>query len=218
MNYLALLGWSIGPDRDIFTLEEMVSAFDIADVNPNPARFDLTKAEAINAAHMRALPLEDYVARLVPYLHEAGYVSSADPRTLAPQEEAVLAAAAPLVHERMNMLSEAPGMLGFFFVADEAIEYDPAAVAKLPDNAHEILSAGIEVLAQLDDFSAETQQAALRATLVEEMGIKPRFAFGPLRVGITGRVVSPPLFESMEIVGQPRAIARLERFAATLSS
>jgi len=218
LNYLALLGWSIGPDRDIFTLEEMVSAFDIADVNPNPARFDLTKAEAINAAHMRALPLEDYVARLVPYLHEAGYVSSADPRTLAPQEEAVLAAAAPLVHERMNMLSEAPGMLGFFFVADEAIEYDPAAVAKLPDNAHEILSAGIEVLAQLDDFSAETQQAALRATLVEEMGIKPRFAFGPLRVGITGRVVSPPLFESMEIVGQPRAIARLERFAATLSS
>lgn len=216
LNYLALLGWSIAPDRDVFTVEELIKAFDIANVNPNPARFDLKKAEAINAEHMRMLPLSDFAARLVPYLYDAGFVSSADVQSLLPNEEATLALAAPLVQTRMQLLGEAPGMLGFLFQIDEAVVIEDEARAKLPENAAEILDAAITVLEGLEDFAAAAQQEALTAVLVEQMGIKPRFAFGPLRVGITGRLVSPPLFESMEILGQARAVNRLRRLRATL--
>lgn len=216
LNYLALLGWSIAPDRDVFTVQELIEAFDIADVNPNPARFDLKKAEAINAEHMRRLPLGDFAARLVPYLHSAGLVSAAAVRDLTPHEEATLALAAPLVQTRMTLLGEAPGMLGFFFIADAAVVVEDDARAKLPDNAAEVLDAAIEVLSGLEDFSAAAQQEALSARLVEQMGIKPRFAFGPLRVAVTGRQVSPPLFESMEILGQDHSLARLKALRASL--
>jgi glutamyl-tRNA synthetase len=211
LNYLALLGWSIGPDRDVFTVNELIAAFDIADCTPNPARFDLKKAEAINAEHMRMLPLADFAARVVPYLHAAGLVSGPTVRDLTPHEEGTLALAVPLVQTRMTLLGEAPGMLGFLFVGDTAFDYDEAAIAKLPDNAADVLDAAIRVLESLQDFSASAQQEALTAVLVEDMGIKPRFAFGPLRVAVTGRLVSPPLFESMEILGQDHSLARLRR-------
>ncbi|WP_227589885.1 glutamate--tRNA ligase [Demequina pelophila] len=216
LNYLALLGWSIGPDRDVFTVDELVEAFDIADVNPNPARFDLKKAEAINAEHMRLLPVGDLAARVVPYLHAAGFVSSASAQELTPHEEQVLAEAMPLVQTRINLLGEAPGMLGFLFIEDDAVVVEDAARAKLPENAAEILDAALEVLAGLEDFSPEAQQDALKARLVEEMGIKPRFAYGPLRVAVTGRLVSPPLFESMEILGRESALTRLRNLRASL--
>jgi glutamyl-tRNA synthetase len=104
LNYLSLLGWSIAADRDIFTVEELVAAFDIADVNPNPARFDLKKAEAINAAHVRLLGAEDFRGRLVPYLHKAGLVPAGSFADLSPEHRALLTAAAPLVQERMTLL------------------------------------------------------------------------------------------------------------------
>jgi len=216
LNYLALLGWSIAPDRDVFTRDELVAAFDIADVNPNPARFDLKKAEAINAEHMRLLPTGEFATRVLPYLHGAGLIGTAEVAGLTPTEEATLAAAVPLVQTRMTLLGEAPGMLGFFFVDGSGLVVEPDAVAKLPENAAEILDAAIAVLEGLEDFSPESQQAALTATLVDEMGIKPRFAFGPLRVAVTGRLVSPPLFESMEILGQRESVERLARLRASL--
>jgi len=216
LNYLSLLGWSIGPDRDIFTREELVAAFDIADVNPNPARFDLKKAEAINAEHMRMLTTGEFAERLLPYLYASGHIGATDVPSLSNYEEATLAAAVPLVQTRMTLLGEAPGMLGFFFVEDAALTIEPDALAKLPENAAEILDAAIGVLEGLADFSPESQQAALNAVLVDEMGIKPRFAFGPLRVGITGRLVSPPLFESMDILGQYRSVLRLRNLRASL--
>ncbi|WP_084125946.1 glutamate--tRNA ligase [Demequina sp. NBRC 110054] len=216
LNYLALLGWSIAPDRDIFTPAELIEAFDIADCTPNAARFDLKKAEAINADHMRMLSEEDFAGRLVPYLHAVGDVSAASYADLTSAERDVLDAAAPLVQTRMQLLGEASGMLGFLFAADEAIEFDEAAVKKLPDNAAEILDAALVVLEGLSDFGPEAQQDALRAKLVDEMGIKPRFAFGPLRVAVTGRQVSPPLFESMEILGKDASLNRLRRLRATL--
>jgi glutamyl-tRNA synthetase len=216
LNYLALLGWSIGPDRDVFTVKELIAAFDIADCTPNSARFDLKKAEAINAEHMRMLPLGDFAARLVPYLYADGFLSSKNPQNLLPYEESVLAAAAPLVQTRMTLLGEAPGMLGFLFIPDAAVVVEDEARAKLPDNAGEVLDAAIAVLDALEDFSPESQQEALTRVLVEEMGIKPRFAFGPLRVGITGRLVSPPLFESMEILGKDSSLARLKSLRVSL--
>ena len=112
LNYLALLGWSFGEDREIFSLAEMVAAFDVTRVNPNPARFDLKKSEAINGVWLRRLDPDDFADRLVPHLQGAGLL--ADPPTA--QQRALLRAAAPLVQERMTVLTEAVPMLGFLFV------------------------------------------------------------------------------------------------------
>ena len=205
LNYLALLGWAIGPDRDVFSLEEMVAAFDIGDVNPNPASFDLKKAEAINGSHMRLLSAEDMGVRVTPYLQKAGLL--ADPPTQAQQER--LAAAMPLVHERMNKLTEAVDMLGFLFV--DAVAYDEDDVAKiLDDEGRKVAAAAREALAASDSWTTESIEQALRVKLVDELGLKPRNAFGPVRVAITGRRISPPLFESLELLGRDASLARLD--------
>ena len=130
LNYLALLGWAIAADRDVFTLDEMVEKFDIVDVNPNPARFDLKKAEAINASHMRLLSVEEITHRVLPFLKEAGVVG--DPVT--DPDAQMLELAMPLVAERINKLTEAAPMLGFLFVDEADFERDPADVAKLLDD------------------------------------------------------------------------------------
>jgi glutamyl-tRNA synthetase len=216
LNYLALLGWSIAPDRDVFTMDEMVAAFDITDVNPNPARFDLKKAEAINAAHVRLLEPPVLRDRLVPYLHNAGLVSASSYDELTPREATLLTAGAPLAQERMTLLGEAVGMLGFLFVADDEVEVADDARAALPAQAQAVLEAAAKALGDVPDFAAATTQAALNAALVEGLGIKPRFAFTPLRVAVTGRRVSPPLFESMEILGRDATLARIARLRASL--
>jgi len=216
LNYLALLGWSIAPDNDIFSLEEMVAAFDITDVLANPARFDLKKAEAINATHLRMLAPEDFRGRLVPYLHAAGLVPADSFADLDAPRQRLIAAGAPLVQERMTLLGEAPGMLGFLFVADDAVVIEDEARAALREEAATVLDHAIETLAALEDFSPAAQQDALKAVLVEELGIKPKFAFAPLRVAITGRRVSPPLFESMEILGKDATLTRLTTLRASL--
>ena len=212
LNYLALLGWSIGPDRDVFTLDEFIAAFDIADVNPNPARFDQKKAEAINGDHIRMLEPSDFANRLVPYLASAGLIS--DPPTA--EQRALLDAAAPLVQERMQLLGEAPGLLGFLF-RDE-IAYEEDALKALPDNAREVLAASMAALEVLGDdaFAAAAVQERLSGALIDGLGLKPRVAYGPLRVAVSGRRVSPPLFESMELLGKAESIRRLAALSAHL--
>lgn len=214
LNYLALLGWSIAPDRDVFSLDELVAAFDIADVNPNPARFDQKKAESINGDHIRMLDPEDFASRLVPYLAGAGVIS--DPP--APSERAMLAAAAPLVQERMQLLGDAPALLGFLFT--DAVSYQDDALASLPENAGEVLVASVAALELVPEpeFTTAAVQDALAGALVapaEEggLGLKPRVAYGPLRVALSGRRVSPPLFESMELLGKAETIRRLAALA-----
>ena len=206
LNYMALLGWAIAEDRDVFTLDEMVQAFEIGRVNPNPARFDLKKCEAINASHMRLLSVDELTVRLLPYLHTAGLV--ADPPTT--DEEALLRAAVPLVHERIGKLTEAVDMLGFLLVDESDFTRDPADVAKLlDDDGRGVVKAAHDALAALDTWTTEAIDAALRQALVEELGLKPRNAFGPVRVAVTGSRVSPPLFESLELLGRERSLARL---------
>ncbi|MDD9208129.1 glutamate--tRNA ligase [Georgenia sp. 10Sc9-8] len=218
LNYLALLGWAISPDHDIFTKEEMVAAFDVADVTPNPARFDLKKAEAINATHLRMLDPDDFRGRLVPYLHAAGLVGAETYDGLTEQERSVLDQAAPLVQERMTLLGEAPGMLGFLFLSSSGFAVEDDARAALRPEAADVLDRSMAVLEGIDDagFRTDPLQAALRQAIVEEMGIKPRFAFAPLRTAVTGRKVSPPLFESMEILGRTETLARLRTLRASL--
>jgi glutamyl-tRNA synthetase len=212
LNYLALLGWGLSADRDVFSLDEMVGAFDIVNVNPNPARFDQKKADAINASHIRLLDPADFLNRLIPYLQSAGILGS----TVSDAEQAVLAEAAPLIQERITVLGEAPDMLGFLFKTADQIVIEDDARAGLPENAAEIASAAA---ARLDgvsdtDFKTEHIQELLNALLIEEMQLKPRVAFGPLRTAISGRRISPPLFESMQILGKAETIARLKGFAA----
>jgi glutamyl-tRNA synthetase len=209
LNYLALLGWGISADEDIFSLSEMAKVFDVVDVNPNPARFDLKKAEAINATHIRQLSPEDFQSRLAPYL-QAGNVLS-NPATEGQLE--ILAKAAPLIQERITVLSESVGMLSFLFVSSKDIVIEEDAKKALPENAKAIVAAALEALQGLEDFSTDAIHDLMNQVLVESMGEKPRNAFGPLRTAISGRKVSPPLFESMEILGKAETLARLELFA-----
>ncbi|AOY56333.1 glutamate--tRNA ligase [Candidatus Rhodoluna planktonica] len=209
LNYLALLGWGLSADRDIFSLAELAANFDVADVNPNPARFDQKKADAINAAHLRMLDLDDFTARMIPYLQSAGVLGA----QLTSEQEQILAAAAPLVQERMTVLSEAVGLLKFLFISAADLEMEADALAGLPDNAVEIVTGAIEALSTLDEFTTEAIQQALTTKLVDDMQQKPRNAFGPVRTAISGRRVSPPLFESMEILGREESLARLRAFA-----
>jgi glutamyl-tRNA synthetase len=206
LNYLALLGWAIAEDRDIFTMGEMVEAFTIERVNPNPAKFDIKKCEAINAAHLRALDVEDLTDRMVPYLRRAGVLGE----ELTGEQQALLREAAPLVHERMVTLDESVDMLGFLFVEESRFERDPADVDKmLNQDGRAVVKAAHDALAALDVWETEPIDAALRRALVEELGLKPRNAFGPVRVAVTGRRISPPLFESLELLGRERSLARL---------
>ncbi|GAB3034335.1 glutamate--tRNA ligase [Nocardioides flavus (ex Wang et al. 2016)] len=206
LNYLALLGWSIAADRDVFSMAEMVEAFDIKDVNPNPARFDLKKAEAINTSQMRLLSLDDITHRALPFLKEAGVVG--DPVNDA--DARMLELAMPLVAERINKLTEAAAMLGFLFVDDADFERDPDDVAKvLDETGRGVVQASYDALSGLREWSTAAIEEALRVALIEGMELKPRVAFGPVRVAVTGRRVSPPLFESMELLGRERSLARL---------
>lgn len=209
LNYLALLGWSISADRDIFSLSEMIEKFDVSQVNPNPARFDQKKADAINAAQIRLLDPADFAARSLPYLQSAGVL----PANPSEAQLELLAALTPLVQERVTVLSEVVGMVGFMFAEDGDLHFEEEALGQLPENANAIVTAAIAALRELREFSAVEIQRVLSETLVEKMGEKPRSAFGPIRTAISGRRVTPPLFECMELLGSARSISRLEAFA-----
>ncbi|MCW2853550.1 MAG: glutamyl-tRNA synthetase [Nocardioides sp.] len=207
LNYLALLGWAIAEDRDIFSMEEMVQAFTIERVNPNPARFDIKKAEAINGTHLRALEVADLAQRMVPFLQRAGLLGE-EP---TPEQRALLQAATPLVQERMGTLAESVDLLGFLFLDEATFERDPADTAKLltTDDGHKVVQAAHAALSALPVWEAAAIDEALRQALIEDLGLKPRNAFGAVRVAVTGHRISPPLFESLELLGRERSLARL---------
>jgi glutamyl-tRNA synthetase len=211
-NYLALLGWSPGDNRESFTLDEMAAEFDLARVNKNPARFDIQKMEAINGNKIRELDPADFTQRIIPFLQRAGLVG--DPPSAA--EAAVIAAAAPLIQGRISKLADAPGMLGFLLVDEDKFAVDPDDAARsLGPDAAPVLRAAHDALAGLEPWTTEAITDALRAALVDGLGLKPKAAFsGALRVAVTGRRVGPPLFESIELLGRDRTLARLTRALA----
>lgn len=223
INYLALLGWSIGPDRDIFDPEHLVEAFDVRDVNPNPARWDQKKAESINGDHLRRLSLQEFTSRLLPVLRETG--------VLGPQSDmgelARLEQVADLIQTRIQVLSEAVPLVRPFYVGVDDLEIAEDARGQLKDDAPAVLDAAVAALDEISgafpqplgggvEWTTERIEQVLRETLVEGMGLKPRFAFGPLRTAVSGQRVSPPLFESMEILGKHETLERLRRLRASL--
>jgi glutamyl-tRNA synthetase len=206
LNYLALLGWSIGEDRELFTVDEMAAAFTLDRVSRNPARFDPKKLQAINGVKIRELAADEFVRRITPFLREAAVV--ADPPTA--EQAALLRTAAPLVQERISLLTEAADLLAFLLVDDAAFTVDPAAAERqLGPAAAPVLAAAVAALEPLPRWTAPGIEAALRVALVEGLGLKPKNAFGPVRVAVTGRTVSPPLFESLELLGRGRSLHRL---------
>ncbi|BBZ34397.1 glutamate--tRNA ligase [Mycolicibacterium confluentis] len=205
LNYLALLGWSIADDRDVFSIEEMVAAFDVVNVNSNPARFDQKKADALNAEHIRLLDEADFAARLHAHLEEHGHDTGLD--------EDGFAEAARLIQTRIVVLGDAWGLLKFF--DDASYEIDPKARGKeLGPDSNAVLDAAIVALDALPEWTTEAIETALKASLIDELGLKPRKAFGPIRVAVTGSQVSPPLFESMTLLGRERSLARLRETRA----
>jgi glutamyl-tRNA synthetase len=212
LNYLSLLGWSIAADRDIFTLEEMATAFDVTDVNPNPARFDLKKAEAINGDHIRLLSMEEFAQRALPHLQSHGLVGESP----SSHELARLHEIAPHIQERTQLLGEIPEMVAFLFTEDADLTVADDARATLDADAGRILDAASEALTALVDWSTINIEETLRATLIEGLELKPRSAFGAVRTAISGRRISPPLFESMEILGRESSLVRIAALRATV--
>jgi glutamyl-tRNA synthetase len=213
VNYLALLGWSIAEDRDIFSPAELVAAFDGRRISGNPARFDRKKAEAINGTHLRMLAPDDFADRLTAYLVQRGLLTA----DAAPERLAIVRAAAPLVQERAALLSEAAAMIGFLLTPDAEFAVDGAAAAKvLTDASAPVLRAAVAVVEELPDFTAEALEPALKGALIEGLGLKPKVAFGPVRVAVTGRTISPPLYESLELLGRETTLRRLRSALVSL--
>ncbi|HLY33771.1 MAG TPA: glutamate--tRNA ligase [Jatrophihabitantaceae bacterium] len=209
VNYLALLGWSIADDRDVFTPDELIAAFDIHDVKANPARFDAKKCEAINADHIRLLAPDDFAARLAHYAPEAGL----------PIPDAILAPAAALVQSRCRTLVEGVELLRFLLVDDEAFRVDDKASATIAsEDGQRVIDAAIAAVDPLPEWSTEAIEHALTEALVDGLGLKPRVAFGAVRAAVTGRMVSPPLFESMQLLGREHSLHRLRAAAAAPTS
>ncbi|MEL4505038.1 glutamate--tRNA ligase [Luteococcus sp. H138] len=211
LNFLMLLGYPpVRDGEEVQSFDDFVAAFDWSKINPAGPIFDMDKLNWLNAHYIRTMPAADLAARIERYWAEH------DQPELDDKARELLVGATPLIQERLTMLSEAQEKLAFLFAEDASISAPDAVVAKLTDDAPRVLDAAISVLEGLEPFDAETIQAALRAKLVDELGIKPKFAFAPVRVGITGSNVSPPLFESMELLRHNSSIRRLKAFRATL--
>jgi glutamyl-tRNA synthetase len=212
LNYLALLGWSMGEDQELFSKAELVAAFDGTRISANPARFDLKKCEAVNAVHLRRLDPEDLAKRILPFLAGAGLLAgdAPDGHLANDAEWKTLLAAVPLIQERMVVLSDAVGMVGFLFTDEAAFAVDPEDAAKvLTPDAAPVLEAAVAALEAVPEWSTAAIDEALRTALIERLGLRPKVAFTALRVAVTGRRVSPPLFESLELLGRERTLARL---------
>ncbi len=207
LNYLALLGWSAGDDLEFFSPTQLAELFDIGRVQPNPARFDPKKCLAINGDWIRHISADDLAQRLVPYLVAVDALAG-DP---TPEQKNMIDAAVPLVQERMETLRSGAVQLRFLLVdeADFAVDAEDRDRV-LTDDARPTLQASYDVLAGLEGFDHASVEAALREALVEGLGLKPKLAFGPVRVAVTGRRISPPLFESIELLGRERTLARLQ--------
>jgi glutamyl-tRNA synthetase len=203
-NYLALLGWSPGDDRENVTMKELTELFTVERVHSSPARFDMKKLEAINGDKIRALSLEDFFTWAMLFMKKAGTVTGTE------EEVALIKRALPIIQERIVTLGEIPGLLNFLFVKDFAIAAD--SIEKIADaQSKQVLQISAERLATLNDWTHESIEAVLRSALIEELGLKPRIAFSALRIAVTGSHISPPLFESMELLGPPKSLARIRQ-------
>jgi glutamyl-tRNA synthetase len=185
VNFLALLGWSYDDKTTVMSREELVERFTLERVGASPAVFDFQKLEWLNGVYLRALPPDEYADRLVRYLREQGYE----------WDEGLVRRAAPLVQEKISTFGQFPEFAGFLFARPA-----PEEPIALPEVA--------EALEPVEPFTSESIEAALRG-FAEQRGLKPREAFQPIRLAVTGSKVSPGLFESLELLGKEETLARI---------
>ena len=206
-NYLALLGWSPGDDRENVSMKEICELFTVEKVHSSPARFDMKKLEAINGDKIRALTLDEFLTWSLPFLTKEKVITGTD------SEVALVKKALPLIQERIIMLSEIPQMLKFLFVTKFEVEAD--SVSKITDDASKsVLTRALKELEPITQWNHDSIEGALRSSLIEDMGLKPRIAFGAVRIATTGSTISPPLFESMELLGKEASLARISQALA----
>jgi glutamyl-tRNA synthetase len=202
-NYLALLGWSPGDDKENITMQELVDLFTVERVNSSPARFDMKKLEAINGDKIRALTPDQFLQWAMPFLTQAKVITG------TAQEIELVKAALPIIQERIVTLAEIPAMLNFLFVKE--FKVDEAEQPKLAEEAsQQILKRSLAELESLATWDHASIEAILRKVLIEELGLKPRIAFSALRIAVTGSHISPPLFESIELLGKVGSISRIK--------
>jgi glutamyl-tRNA synthetase len=214
VNFLGLLGYSLPSGEEIFTFQEMSQTFDWGRVNTVGPVFDLDKLGWLNGHYVRALPEEELVRRLLPYLQRDGLVAA--PPT--DQQLAAVAAAVPLIQTRMALLTEAPGLLRFLLVDEPAFAVDPAAAEKSLAGAEPVLTAALEVLEAVDVWDTEHVQGALDAALVDGgLGLKRGKAYAPIRAAVCGSTISPPLPESLALLGKDRTLRRLRAAQALVA-
>lgn len=202
VNYVALLGWNFGDDESVFTRDEMIARFDLSDVQKNPAIFDNEKLEWMNGVYIRDLAFEDFLARTEPLLEaDLG-------RSLQSEERAAYREIAPLIQERMRLLTEAPEQARFLLV--DEVSYDPASWEKVmtkPESRLAVEAATVRLEA-VGEWATEPIEHTLREMLAE-LELNARKGLQPLRVAVTGSSVSPPLFESLAALGREVSLDRL---------
>jgi glutamyl-tRNA synthetase len=198
MNFLALLGWAPDGETTLMSSDELVERFSLERVSPSPSQFDYVKLDWMNGVYLRELLPQDFTHRLLLWLGENGYDWDAQ----------LVARTAPLVQEKIAKLSDYPGFAGFFF---GEIEPDAAEL----DGGGLMLAAAVESLATLEPFEAPAIEAALREA-ADRLELKPRQAFQPIRVAVTGSRISPGLFESIELLGREQTLSRLQAAIAAV--
>jgi glutamyl-tRNA synthetase len=214
VNFLGLMGYSMPDEREVFTFAEMSAEFDWSRVNVVGPIFNLDKLNWLNGHYIRSLATDDLADRIVAQLQLSGTLTE----QVTDRDREIIRAATPLVQERMQVLAESPDMLGFLLVADEDLVVTEDARAALKPDAVETLAAARDSLAAVQQWTTAAIEASLRESLVDGLGLKPRVAFTPLRVAVTGRRVSPPLFESMELLGRDSTLTRIAALEADLGA
>ena len=208
INWIALMGWGHNEPDDFFTLPDLIEKFSLKGLTPSPAAINFTKCDHFNGLHIRSLALDDLARRVQPFMQAAGY--NVTDQQLLPMM--------PLIRERLVTLDEAPQWIGFFF--DKEVEPNPAELVGDKMTSAESANAArkaYDILAALPELSAVAGEEPLRQ-LAEELGLKAGQFFGILRVAVTGQKVSPPLFESMAIIGREKVLQRIRRAIHTLEN
>ncbi|AQX16555.1 glutamate--tRNA ligase [Tessaracoccus sp. T2.5-30] len=206
-NFLQLLGYAGDEDAEVKSFDEFVADFSWDKVNTVGPIFDLKKLDWLNGHYIRALSAGELADRILEFEQERWAPTA--------EQAELLRRAVPIIQERLVLLKDALPQLDYLFVDDAALTIEEEAVAALPDSAGAVLDAAVAV-AESVPFDAASIQAALKERVVEGMGIKAKFAFAPIRVAVSGRRVSPPLFESMELLGRDATLARLRSLRASL--
>ncbi len=211
-NFLQLLAYPpVHEGSDVASFDEFVAAFDWAKVNTTGPIFDLTKLNSLNGHYIRSLPAAELARRIEDHARRQGAWSDE-----LEERRGLLAGAVPLIQERLVLLGEALPKLSYLFTRDDELVVEPDALAKLGADAPAVVAAASSALERLEEWTTDAIQSSLREALVDGLGIKPKFAFGPVRIAITGSAVSPPLFESMELLGRASSLQRLRKLAGLL--